>query len=108
MRHMLYAMGKRDAGSDAPVKVSLSFVTEAGSENTCGGKLSCQPRAAGTDRGNPRDAGEWHACQVFPLLFFQQEGAASRSPFFRFILPDKAETVDKYKSLPARHSDSPA
>ena len=33
------------------------------------------------DRGDPRDAGELYACQVFPLLFFQQEGAASCSPF---------------------------
>ena len=39
-------------------------------------KISYSPHAAGTDRGDPRDAGEVYACQVFPPLFFQQEGAA--------------------------------
>lgn|GEM_PF-610101 len=27
-------------------------------------KISWHPHAAGTDRGNPRDAGERHACQI--------------------------------------------
>ena len=27
-------------------------------------KILCSPHAAGTDRGNPRDAGKLYACQV--------------------------------------------
>ena len=45
-------------------------------------KISYSPHAAGTDRGDPRDAGEVYACQVFPPLFFQQEGAAILQPLY--------------------------
>ena len=45
-------------------------------------RISYSPHAAGTDRGNPRDAGEVYACQVFPLLFFTGKGLRKCSPLF--------------------------
>lgn len=60
-------MGKRDVGSDAPAKVSLlSFYVE---RRAClRWKISYDPHAVGTDRGDPRDAGEAYACQT--ISFF--------------------------------------
>lgn len=64
------AMGKRDVGSDAPTKVSLlSFLIGKGSLRW---KISYGPHADGTDRGDPRDAGEAYACQrVLVLLSYR-------------------------------------
>ena len=81
MRHMLYAMGKRDTGSDAPVKVSLPFALDIAGERLRG-KISYSPHAAGTDRGNPRDAGEVYACQGSLCYFSSRErGCENAAPF---------------------------
>lgn len=62
MRHMLLAMGKRDVGSDAPAKDS--FLLWLYPDNYLRWKISHDPHAAGTDKGNLRDAGEACACQI--------------------------------------------
>lgn len=60
-------MGKRDVGSDAPAKVSLlSFYVE---RRAClRWKTSSPSTRRWLDRRNPRDAGEWDACQT--ISFF--------------------------------------
>lgn len=62
MRRMPCAMGKRDVGSDAPGEDS--FLLWLYPDNYLRWKISHDPHAAGTDKGNLRDAGETCACQV--------------------------------------------
>lgn len=62
MRRMPCAMGKRDVGSDAPAEDS--FLLWLYPDNYLRWKISHDPHAAGTDKGNLRDAGETCACQV--------------------------------------------
>ena len=61
MRRMPCAMGKRDVGSDAPAEDS--FLLWLYPDNYLRWKISHDPHAAGTDKGNLRDAGETCACQ---------------------------------------------
>ena len=62
MRCMPCAMGKRDVGSDAPAEDS--FLLWLYPDNYLRWKISHDPHAAGTDKGNLRDAGEPCACQI--------------------------------------------
>ena len=59
-------------------------------------RISYSPHAAGTDRGNPRDAGELYACQVFPLLFSRTPKKSlpqKRQALFHSIFPNFSNTV---------------
>ncbi len=66
-------MGKRDVGSDAPTKVSLFSMLNMTIKDSLRWKISYGPHAAGTDKGNLRDAGEAYACQrvLLKLILFQ-------------------------------------